>query len=234
MRTRPSPPTEMIDTLRFNVCKELSPLEGVDASEQCSSGVWACLSKVNIKQGESDRVIAVIPIAQEPELQAEYTELLSPRGVKMTLHGPSFPPSSPLEPVPQTFVLNLLCDTETSDPEFKSYNGAEAVVDWSAPSGCDFRSEDPSEGGDGKPEGETEAVGSGMGWFFLLLFVVFGGYFTLGAYYNYTTYGATGVDLIPHRDFWREVPYMLRDVVSHLCSSFQSRHTSSRGGYIAV
>lgn len=29
------------------------------------------------------------------------------------------------------------------------------------------------------------------------LFVVFAGYFALGAYYNYTTYGATGVDLIP-------------------------------------
>ena len=36
-----------------------------------------------------------------------------------------------------------------------------------------------------------------------------------------------------HRDFWREVPYMLRDVVSHLCSTVRPRQ-SSRGGYIAV
>jgi len=28
------------------------------------------------------------------------------------------------------------------------------------------------------------------------LFIAFAGYFALGAYYNYTTYGATGVDLI--------------------------------------
>ena len=42
---------------------------------QCDSGTWACLSKTNIKQGESDRVIAVIPIAHEPELRAEYTRL---------------------------------------------------------------------------------------------------------------------------------------------------------------
>jgi len=233
LRTRSSPPTNMIDTLRFNVCKELSLLEGVDGGEQCASGTWACLSKVNIKQGESDRVVAVIPMARESELQAEYTALSSPRGVKMTLHGPSYPSSTTLEPTPQTFVLNLLCDTETSDPEFKSYDGAQAVVEWTAPAGCDF-SEAPAEGGDDKPERETKAVGSGVGWFFLLLFIVFAGYFALGAYYNYTTYGATGVDLIPHRDFWREVPYMLRDVVSHLCSSFQSRHTSSRGGYISV
>ena len=59
-------------------------------------------------------------------------------------------------------------------------------------------------------------MGSGIGWFFLLfvflfstkhgefltratlrLFISFAGYFALGAYYNYTTYGATGVDLIP-------------------------------------
>lgn len=42
---------------------------------QCPSGTWACLSKTNIKPGESDRVIAVIPVAQEPDLWAEYTVL---------------------------------------------------------------------------------------------------------------------------------------------------------------
>ncbi|KAH9994009.1 autophagy-related protein 27 [Russula vinacea] len=220
-RSRSLPPTNMTDTLRFNVCKELSPLEGVGSGDQCSSGTWACLSKTNIKQGESDRVIAVIPIAQEPELQAEYTQLSSPRGVKITLHGPSYPSATTSEPTPQVFVLNLLCETEETEPQFQSYDGARAVVEWSAPSGK-------------SPEKEAEAVGSGIGWFFLLLLIAFAGYFALGAYYNYTTYGATGVDLIPHRDFWREVPYMLRDVVSHLCSSFQSRHSTSRGGYISV
>jgi len=233
-RSRSLPPTNMTDTLRFNICKELTLLEGVASGDQCGSGTWACLSKTNTKQGESDRVVAVIPIAKEPELRAEYTKLSSPRGVKMTLHGPTYPSSTTLEPTPQEFVLSLLCATEEAQPEFKSYDGTRALVEWAAPAGCNFRS-DPSGGGDGKtPDKEAEAVGSGVGWFFLLLFVAFAGYFALGAYYNYTTYGATGVDLIPHRDFWREVPYMLRDVVSHLCSSFQSRHSTSRGGYIPV
>jgi len=220
--------------LRFNVCKELSPLEGVASGDQCPSGTWACLSKTNVKEGEPDRVFAVVPIAQDPDLQAEYTVLKSPRGVKMTLHGPSYPSSTTLEPTPQALILNLLCGTETSEPELKSYDGAQAVVEWSAPSACGFRGDSPSDDDDKPPEKEVESVGSGIGWFFLLLFVSFAGYFALGAYYNYTTYGATGVDLIPHRDFWREVPYMLRDVVSHLCSSFQTRQSSSRGGYIAV
>jgi len=233
-RSRLSPPTNMTDTLRFNVCRDISPLEGVGSDDQCPSGTWACLSKTNIKPGESDRVIAVIAVAQEPDLQAEYIELSSPRGVKMTFHGPSYPSSTTLEPTPQEFVLDLLCATVETEPQFKSYDGARATVEWSAPAGCSFRSEAPSGGDSKSPEKEAEAVGSGIGWFFLLLLIGFAGYFVLGAYYNYTTYGATGVDLIPHRDFWREVPYMLRDVVSHLCSSFQSRHSTSRGGYISV
>lgn len=90
----------------------------------------------------------------------------------MTLHGPSYPSSVTLELTPQAFVLNLLCNTETSEPVFKSYDGSQAIVEWSAPAGCDFRSEPPTEGGDDEPEKETEAVGSGIGWFFLL-FVLF-------------------------------------------------------------
>lgn len=37
-----------------------------------------------------------------------------------------------------------------------------------------------------------------------------------------------------HRDFWREVPYMFQDVISHLCSTVRPRQSSSRGGYISV
>jgi autophagy-related protein 27 len=86
----------------------------------------------------------------------------------MTLHGPAYPSSTTLEPTPQEFVLDLLCATEEGQPEFKSYDGARALVEWSAPAGCYFRSEPPS-GGDGKtPDKEAEAVGSGIGWFFLL------------------------------------------------------------------
>lgn len=33
-RTRSSPPTNITDTLRFNICKELSPLEGVASGDQ--------------------------------------------------------------------------------------------------------------------------------------------------------------------------------------------------------
>ena len=96
------------------------------------------------------------------------TFMSAPRGVKMTLHGPSYPSSTTLEPTPQALILNLLCATETSEPELKSYDGAQAVVEWSVPSGCGMRGDPPSDDDDKPPEKEVESVGSGIGWFFLL------------------------------------------------------------------
>lgn len=79
--TRDSPPTKMIDSLRFNLCADLKPLEGVadddqvrgqqylghlttnsTASLQCPKGTRACLTRVNKKTGEPDRVVSVIPL----------------------------------------------------------------------------------------------------------------------------------------------------------------------------
>jgi autophagy-related protein 27 len=88
----------------------------------------------------------------------------------IALHGPPYPSSTTLDPIPQEFVLNVLCATETSEPEFKSYNGSRAVVEWSTPSGCNFR--EPKGDGD-TPEKEDESMGSGIGWFFLLSVALF-------------------------------------------------------------
>ncbi|KAF5385994.1 hypothetical protein D9615_002248 [Tricholomella constricta] len=130
---------------------------------------------------------------------------------------------------------------EASDPVLRSYDGSQVIVEWSVPAGCPFQEDkgddkgDDSDKDDGKgPKDEdTESTGNGVGWFFLVLILAFAAYFGLGAYYNYSTYGARGADLIPHRDFWKEVPYMLRDVISHLCSSVRPRRPANRG-YIAV
>lgn len=83
------------------------------------------------------------------------------------------------------------------------------------------------------------------------LFLAVIGYFGLGAYYNYNNYGSTGWDLIPyvfgvlslkapltpliprHRDFWREVPYLVEDLVSYMFSNVRSGG-GSRGGYVSV
>jgi autophagy-related protein 27 len=104
-------------------------------------------------------------------------------------------------------------------PTFVSYNNGDFKVEWSAPSGCGIapsQDDPPKHQEPNKDERLVENVGSGIGWFFLVyvhfphlmligdvvtsssrLLLAFISYFALGMYYNYSTYGATGKDLIP-------------------------------------
>ncbi|KIY50344.1 hypothetical protein FISHEDRAFT_39344, partial [Fistulina hepatica ATCC 64428] len=228
-RERDTPPSTMVDELRFDICDTLGTQSGVDESDQCPSGARACLTKVNKKANQDDRIVAVIPVAQTSVLKPSYSSLSSSRGLNLILHGATYPSSGGTE---QSLSIALTCSTETHDPTFVSYDGSEMRVDWSVPAACATQDDDtPSD--DEAPPAKTK-VGNGLGVFFLLLVIAVVLYFTGGAYYNYSTYGARGADLIPHRDFWREVPYMFQDLISHLCSSARPRHSSSRGGYIAV
>lgn len=54
-----------------------------------------------------------------------------------------------------------------------------------------------------------------------------------GMWYNHQQYGATGWDLLPHRDAWREVPYYARDAVRHVTRAW-SGSGAARSGYEAV
>ncbi|KAI0665902.1 autophagy-related protein 27 [Trametes maxima] len=236
------PPTTIEDKVTFNLCKDLERKSDVPSEDQCPTGTRACLVRTNHKEGQSDRVFSVIPLANSSAEASTVNQLSSPKGLDLTFAGPSYPSAVNADPIPQFFHLKLLCSTETSNINFTSYDGKDLHLEWSAPAGCGFGGppeggekpgDAPNEGGDGESGGKKESEGSGLGYFFLILLLAFVAYFGLGAYYNYSTYGATGADLIPHRDFWREVPYMLKDVVSHLCSAVRPRQ-ASRGGYIAV
>ncbi|CCM05364.1 uncharacterized protein FIBRA_07579 [Fibroporia radiculosa] len=234
-----TPPSTMIESVRFSLCSDLEPLEDVSDRDQCPSGTRACLTKTNRKSDEDDRIMSVIQLATSSASNVQYSALSSPKGLSVSFRGPSYPPSADDDPTPQSFNLRLLCSPDSSEPSFYSYDGSEMWVEWSSPSGCggagDGSGDEPTPDGDmEKPKGSGKSVGSGVGYFFLLLFLALAAYFGLGAYYNYSTYGASGMDLIPHRDFWREVPYMLSDVIAHLCSAVRPRQSAGRGGYIAV
>jgi len=235
-RERATPPTRELDSVRLSLCSDLKHQDDIEEVDQCPPGTRVCLTKINRKVDSADRVVAVIPIAQTATLNPTYTKLSSPKGVSIRLHGSLYPHPINTTDAQQSVNLTVLCDTVLGTPQFVSYNGAQLDLEWSAPAGCGFTGDDEDEG-EGPEKGESGS-GSGslssVGWFLLLLLVAFATYMGLGAYYNYSTYGASGVDLIPHRDFWMEVPYMLRDVFSHLCSSVRPRRSSNRGGYIAV
>ncbi|KAF9227342.1 hypothetical protein BS17DRAFT_775333 [Gyrodon lividus] len=240
-RTRDSPPSTYVDEVTFDLCGDLPQVEDREPEDQCPSGTRACLTTINKKGENSDRITTVIPVAQSSSLTPETSALPSSKGVSVTFHGASYPPSSS-NSVSQSLKISLTCAESTSEPHFSSYEDGQVLIEWSSPAACASTQtpppkQDESNGGSagsGKEEDNTpiEGVGSGLGFFFLMLLLAFAAYFALGAYYNYSTYGARGRDLIPHRDFWREVPYMLQDVIAHLCSNVRTRRSTR--GYIAV
>lgn len=93
----------------------------------------------------------------------------------MTFHGPSYPNSAE-ESIFQSVKFSLLCAVEATDPEFISYDSGQVHVEWNTPSACGSTSEQPPQeddktggGGDGNSdEKQTESVGSGLGFFFLV------------------------------------------------------------------
>ncbi|KAH9942502.1 autophagy-related protein 27 [Epithele typhae] len=230
------PPSTITDRLTFNLCKDLVPADKTPADEKCGANARACLVRETSRSGGSSSVLSVIQVANSSSTTVTSKILSSPKGVELSFGGAPYPPVHGGDLIPQSFHVKLLCDPEQSEPKFTSYDGKDLSIEWSAPAGCSYTSapDDDSKPSDGGSEPSPERVGSGLGYFFLLFFLAFAVYFALGAYYNYSTYGATGLDLIPHRDFWREVPYMLRDLVAHLCSAVRPRHSANRGGYMAV
>ncbi|KAF7376164.1 Josephin domain-containing protein [Mycena sanguinolenta] len=235
-RTQPMPPTEEIQTVRISLCSDLTSQKDLPDADQCPPGTRICLTKTNHKDGESDRVTGVVPLAQTSALNPSYMPLSSPKGISILLHGASYPHPINVTDVPQSVNISVLCTPGAeSQPTITSYNGELLELAWSSEAGCGFAAGDDEKHDENPGNGGSSRSLSSVGWFLLLLLVAFAVYMGLGAYYNYSTYGASGTDLIPHRDFWAEVPWMLRDVVSHLCSSVRPRRSSShRGGYIAV
>lgn len=227
-RTRSTPPTEMIDTLEFNICKDLPPNDG-PANDQCPSGSRACLTKTNKKEGENDRIVAVIPLATSSSLDPKFQALSEQSGFTILLHGGSYPAENG---TPQIFNLTMLCGQEAKEPSFSDYNSltGTGTVTWETPAACAKENKDDPP--NPTPDEPSTPSGNGLGWFFFLFFLALGAYFVIGAYHNYTNYGATGWDLVPHRDFWRDVPFLLRDLAQHLITAV--RGGPSRGGYHAV
>ncbi|KAF4620792.1 hypothetical protein D9613_000704 [Agrocybe pediades] len=208
-RTRETPPSTTIDSLRFDLCGELKSVSEIPEHDQCPSGTKACLTKIVTKANTPDLISAVIPIAQSNDLKYIAKASSTPKSLNIILHGAEYPKLGSPSPVQQSLNLTVICVPEgSSDPKFIAYDGATLDVEWNSPAGCPFSDKggdenkggDSDDSGDDKPKDEPEKekdVGSGIGWFFLVLLLAFIAYLGLGAYYNYSTYGASGFDLIP-------------------------------------
>jgi len=221
------PPSTMHDVLRFNICGDLKHQDDLKEPDQCGQGTRACFTTTNKKEGEQERIITVVPVAQSSSdytIQAFSTQ--SSKGLTLTLSAGPYPNDGPK----QTLKIVMNCADETQEPKFTGYDGSQAAIEWNVVEACGSNADKPPNTGDDSTPPNDEPGGSSMGWFFFILLLIIAAYFGLGAYHNYNQYGSSGWDLIPHRDFWRDVPYLIRDLVSHLFSSGRS----SRGGYTSV
>lgn len=220
-RKTEQPPSVKEETISFNLCAPLPKDDKKPDGDQCPSDTLACLVETIVK-GETTLVSAVIPVGFTDPKKIEYAPLQNSKGLEVTVGGGVYMKNT------QMFKLTLHCAPEASAPKFVDYTHNIATVEWTTPTACAKRSD---RDGDNTPKPPTGSSGGSLRMFFLLFVLAFVAYFAIGSYYNYNTYGASGWDVIPHKDFWRELPYLLRDLASHLCSAFQPR---SRGGYVAV
>jgi hypothetical protein len=54
-------------------------------------------------------------------------------------------------------------------------------------------------------------------------------YLVGGAYYNKTTKGMRGLEALPHRDFWRELPGLVKEGTIFFFSKLQAVSSKARG-----
>ncbi|WVW86329.1 hypothetical protein I302_108371 [Kwoniella bestiolae CBS 10118] len=232
----PTPPTTSEAKVRMELCNPegIGKQDGVADEDQCPPNTRVCLTLLNHKPSASDpdRITAVIPIwpADIPDQDVFTTPMgkKGEQGLKVYVQGADY------AGVQQHLNLTLLCSqTDTApNPTFVSYTSGLVSLEWATPDACPRSADSPSAPSEG-------SSGSGMGFWGFIKFVfwlsIIGliAYFAIGIFYNHQQYSAKGWDLIPHRDFWREVPVLLQDLFSHLFAGLRGS-SGGRGGYSSL
>ncbi|GAA5920214.1 hypothetical protein JCM6882_003924 [Rhodosporidiobolus microsporus] len=233
-----TPPTVTKTRYQLSLCAPLPEPSSSAPEDDCPSGSRLCQKTFSARSGLEDRLISVIPVAGDigsGDLSPQASAL---DGVKageawtLELAGGTY------NGVGQKVRIEMRCDekaTETA-PTTDSYDGKAGLLQlkWTTASACatssDGESPPPSNPDpEKKPEPPATGDSSGMGffgWFFTLLFLGFIAYLGIGIWQNYTQYGATGWDAVPHRDVWRDLPYVIGDL-------FKGRG-ASRNGYSSL
>ncbi|CAO3639377.1 unnamed protein product [Mucor hiemalis] len=246
--TRP-PSVESIVN-QINICDPLPIPDEPNNGDICKKGSLICRRTIIVKKDKDNKdvetVFTVQPIAVDADnkLNAEFKPINTEadptkNGYQyiLTLNGGEYNNQA------QSASITLECDEtqkrsdRAKDPVVVSYNNNVLNLQWKTVFACATKVGEKvpdNKDGDKKPEeGEKPKGMSGIGIFFTLVIVLAGIYFVGGAFYNFKMYNARGLDLIPHRDFWLDLPYLIRDLFAHIVDSVMSRRRGS-GGYVAV
>ncbi|SPO26833.1 uncharacterized protein UTRI_04146_B [Ustilago trichophora] len=242
-----TPPSETKTTIDIDLCKPLEADPNRDEKDQCPRGTRICITIETIKDDKTI-VTQAIPVAysgesggSKIEAKVEWGEELEggEKSIELQLPGAKYAGHE------QKAELELVCDPKAdadSHPTARSYDRADGKLKlrWPTKFACSSTASKPGNGGtpskggndsgkgkDGSSGSDTSDGGWGFfSWLFFLLIVGFIAYMGLGMYNNYNNYGASGWDLVPHKDFWRESPYIARDAATHVWQTV----SGNRGG----
>ncbi|GAA5859891.1 hypothetical protein JCM8547_004375 [Rhodosporidiobolus lusitaniae] len=242
-----TPPTATKTRYSLSLCSALPPPSSSSPEDDCPAGTRLCLKTFSSRSGLEDRLLSVVPVAAESGSGGEFEARANPwegEGEKaegawvLELGGGSYSGKE------QKAKVEMRCDekaTETTPTE-GHYDPSSGLLTlkWRTAAACSSSSSGdgdstppPSEPDKDKEPEKDDPTPSrdegGMGffaWFFTLLVLGFFAYLAIGIWKNYTEYGATGWDAVPHRDVWRDLPYVVVDL-------FKGRG-GSRGGYSSL
>ncbi|BGP49102.1 type II membrane protein [Rhodotorula kratochvilovae] len=232
-----TPPTVTKTRYALSLCSALpSPTASTPAEDDCPPGTRLCMRAFSARSGLEDRLLSVVPIAGELDGSELNPRAVEKEGEKVDKAWVLELGGGKYNGVEQKARIEMRCDdgAKETTPTVEDYDPKAGLLSlkWTTSAACATTNggdpappPPPPKEGDSKQDKSSGGMGF-FGWFFTLLFLALLGYFAVGAYHNYTTYGATGWDMVPHRDVWRDLPFVVADL-------FKGRG-GSRNGYSAL
>ncbi|KAF9573924.1 hypothetical protein EC968_007752 [Mortierella alpina] len=216
-----------------NPCQPIAIPDG-EVKTHCKAGAWVC-QDTKVIEDDKPKTLFLKTIAGS----AAATDTSPARDVAPTVARPQGSSDEKdqswlltlkggnIDGRDQSVVIKFVCDRSVTDAKeglaLDKYENDRLDLTWKGLFSCAAKD-------------VQLPTAEGMSGFrvFLTVFGVVGFiYIVAGAVYNYKTYGARGLDLLPNLDFWRDFPSLVSDVVRSVWDSVTGRATSSRG-YVSV
>ncbi|CAO1616255.1 unnamed protein product [Sympodiomycopsis kandeliae] len=226
-----TPPSTTRISLAINLCSPLS--SSGPAQDSCPANSRICLKMSNTKSGSSEESLnQIVPLhTSDYGFEVETSNSGSGDKLEWTFYGPQYGNRK------QKVEIEMICDNKIKDerPKFRSYDllEGEAKIYWRSQYACPStkKGSDSTSPSDGGSNQDTTKSSSGWSLFtWLIIFAILGliAYFIIGTYTNHQRYGTYE---IPHRDFWREAPYLVQDAGRHAWKSVSGQGSGGRGAY---
>ncbi|POW15303.1 hypothetical protein PSTT_02315 [Puccinia striiformis] len=224
-----TPPSTTIETILVSICKKLpTDHQTQNPPTSCPDRTLVCLLFYNEIAGGLDRRLEqIIPVGLDTLPTPTYIALRqigNQESVQLTIKGSIY------NDIQQTTYLNLICPNSkeavseevSSKPTRTIYDRIQGSLNitWITPTAC---------------ASTTNQTRGNLPLLILSktssLFVLFFIYLIIGMWYNYNTYGLTGIDGLPHKTFWEEVPKITQEFIRNLCGSRTSSIQGNRADY---